>query len=566
MNATQPSVNPDNDHIFRQRMSLVWRTVRNCQPESSSWVVSVIVADIVENGKMWIFLDGDEDYLSPSPDFPVELANCRVTTPEAHVDTSLQDRALQTTPEMTIAMIIWLVITSPILACWQEEQSDWHKWDVQGRAITIWADTFSLVMRSKKRPSDVIATDDRALAAFESAMKREGHEHDYWRTPDVGTWVTMRAAFYPELKGSQLACHHFNDEDGCPLCDARLQHKIQFQAGHMPPLHLVALFEYTFDPHFEDFEEMMAFVVARQPVLFSPQMVQPVQDFLGQHCAEKDRRTYCLHYQLVKHDPLVTGQRKYDSYPSWKHVEDAIDSLRRLVPRRKYRYFPVVEPTLWFDMIYVLGRQYRYQDETNSHWRQASLHAANHIQNRNVFETQLPSLNLHLLPEHVQRAVKGFCEATGRDDDRHSCCSFEDWGELDNAIRGRYAAAYAVLQSTDVIPLFNSDDDDCDACQYVRQLYRFIDALSAGQVLLKSNTLAKVLDSIKQLTIIPEDSIWNWNDDLSDRTVAKDDSADSLTPGVSEDSDDEEWGAFLDRLFESTLKRHTMTRRLPPVQ
>ncbi|KAJ7491922.1 hypothetical protein FB451DRAFT_1216389, partial [Mycena latifolia] len=200
-------------------------------------------------------------------------------------------------------------------------------------------------------------------------------------------------------------------------------------------------------------------------------------------------------------------------------------------------------------MIYLLGRQYQFQDEANSHWRQASLDAANHLQIWRIFNTKLPSLNLSLLPGNVQRAVKGFCEATGRVNDRHNCYSFDNyaWGELDSATRERYAAAYALLYSTDAIPLFNQDGwnryDVCDACNGIRQLYRYIDALSAGQVLPKSNALAKVLGSIKQLTIVPEDSSWDWNDDWSDWSVSEDDSANSPTPGVSEDSDDEleEW-------------------------
>jgi hypothetical protein len=121
-------------------------------------------------------------------------------------------------------MIIWLVITSPDpdvddsdVDDWERPHSDWDKWDIQGRAITLWADTFSEVMRSKKRPSDAIVTEPNALLAFQSAMERAGHQHDYKINPDVGAWVTMLAAF-PELKREDLADVHFNDEDGCSLC------------------------------------------------------------------------------------------------------------------------------------------------------------------------------------------------------------------------------------------------------------------------------------------------------------------------------------------------------------
>jgi hypothetical protein len=97
------------------------------------------------------------------------------------------------------------------------ETSAWDLWDVQGRAITAWADIFRRI--TKKRPSEAIFADIDALAAFQSAMDAAGHQHDYQATH---AWVTMRAALFPNLKGSKLACWHFNDEDGCPLCDERL--------------------------------------------------------------------------------------------------------------------------------------------------------------------------------------------------------------------------------------------------------------------------------------------------------------------------------------------------------
>jgi hypothetical protein len=201
-------------------MALIEKTVSECGKSSrftARWVM--------ENTRLWIFVDGDEAILDPAR--PCDIRSDYGDYMLPGTDYALLQRALQTTPAMRIAMIIWLVITSPDpdvddsdvddVDDWERRHSDWDKWDIQGRAITLWADTFSEVMRSKKRPSDAIVTEPNALLAFQSAMERAGHQHDYQINPDVGAWVMMLAAF-PELKREDLADVHFNDEDGCSLC------------------------------------------------------------------------------------------------------------------------------------------------------------------------------------------------------------------------------------------------------------------------------------------------------------------------------------------------------------
>jgi hypothetical protein len=231
---SQPVTNVDNDrplsfpsslseacevapHAFKERMALIEKTVSECGKSSrftARWVM--------ENTRLWIFVDGDEAILDPARPCDIRSDYGDYTLPGT--DYALLRRALQTTPALRIAMIIWLVITSPDpdvddsdVDDWAHSHSDWEKWDIQGRAITLWADTFSKVMRSKKRPSDAIVTEPNALLAFQSAMERAGHQHDYQINPDVGAWVMMLAAF-PELKREDLADVHFNDEDGCSLC------------------------------------------------------------------------------------------------------------------------------------------------------------------------------------------------------------------------------------------------------------------------------------------------------------------------------------------------------------
>ncbi|KAJ7135623.1 hypothetical protein C8R44DRAFT_869343 [Mycena epipterygia] len=88
-----------------------------------------------------------------------------------------------------------------------------------------------MIIHSKKRPSEAISTDVDALAAFQTAMDGAGHQHNYQATPDIGAWVTMRAALFPELKGTELECWHFNDTDGCSLCDERSREKLKSEKG-----------------------------------------------------------------------------------------------------------------------------------------------------------------------------------------------------------------------------------------------------------------------------------------------------------------------------------------------
>ncbi|KAJ7077041.1 hypothetical protein C8R44DRAFT_863317 [Mycena epipterygia] len=217
------------DALMR-RTSLVQTTVnkylKGWISETRTRVRKEVLMELIKSGHLWIFVEEDQDYLrhDPTVDSAEEwkLSPQDVNTVKQMLEpgeVSLQ-RAAQTTPAMRIGMIIWMVITS--LALQGSGQSAWDKWDLRGHAITTWADFYSEMTHSKKRPSEAIPTDDDALAAFKSAMDVAGHHHDYQVIPDLGAWVTMRAALFPELKGTELACWHFNDEDGCSLCDERL--------------------------------------------------------------------------------------------------------------------------------------------------------------------------------------------------------------------------------------------------------------------------------------------------------------------------------------------------------
>ncbi|KAJ7135626.1 hypothetical protein C8R44DRAFT_848539 [Mycena epipterygia] len=533
---------------FKRRTSLIQTTVNKFLDDEPSRLQKRVVKDVliklIKNRKLWIFVERDQDYclsndpIMDSDSDSQEEEECKLSPQDVDTvkkmlgpDDAFLQLAAQTTLAIRIGMIIWLVITS--LAVQDRHllgDSAWDKWDIQGRAITIWADTYSKIMHSKKCPSEAIPTDDDAVAAFQSAMDIAGHHHDYQATPDLGAWVTMRAALFPELKGTELACWHFNDEDGCSLCDERFQEKLQSETGldHMPPLHLAALWDYF--RHCEDFEERVMFAVFQRPHLFSPEVVKPVKELLAQRFPEKTRRTHGLHYELSEHDPVVDlggsiGATEYRT-PSWQKMEDMIDSLAQFAPKYgRDRYFPPIEPIFWFDMIRVLDGQYQSQDKGKEpSWRPRVSLAVAYKLDEKVLGEEFPPLNVDLLPEYVQRAVKQFRLATERDE--HSCDIYyfgfqQTWGRLDVKYCVRYAAAYAQLYSTDSVPLLGDDENNCGACSDIRALYDCVDSISAGQITLGSQDISKVLGFIKQLA--EDRSDVDNSDDRSESSESLDD-------------------------------------------
>ncbi|KAJ7137976.1 hypothetical protein C8R44DRAFT_944484 [Mycena epipterygia] len=204
-------VAPDSD-AFERRVSMIWTTVRRMPGCLSQ--VGTVVKDILEHEKVWIFEDGDEHYLSLDSSVTDAQMSMLLRQKLPKPPSALLHRASQTIPELRIAAtrIIWLVMMSNVVELARPPTlSDCALWNVQGRAITIWADTFCGVLPAKKRPSDVIVTDEVAVADFQRTMEKDGHQHNYQMTPDIGAWVTMRAALFHD----QTACFHFNDEDGC---------------------------------------------------------------------------------------------------------------------------------------------------------------------------------------------------------------------------------------------------------------------------------------------------------------------------------------------------------------
>ncbi|KAJ7135598.1 hypothetical protein C8R44DRAFT_848529 [Mycena epipterygia] len=508
------------------RTSLIQTTVNKFLNDEFPWVQTrvgkAVLTEIIKSGHLWIFVEGDKDHClrnDPTTDSDSmeewELSPQDVDTVNQMLqpDEALPQRAAWTTSAMRIGMIIWLVITSSTIQDYREYESAWDKWDVQGRAITTWADTYSEIIHSKKRPSEVIPTDDDAVAAFKSAMDIAGHQHDYQTTPEVDAWVTMRAALFPELQGTD-------------------HQKLQSETGlnHMPPLHLVALWEYF--GKCEDFKERIAFAVSQRPHLFLPDMVKPIEELLAKRSPEKARREFTLHYKLDKHDTVVPCHST--TGPSWDKMQDIIDSLGHFVPSCGDRSFPPIEPISWFDMVRVLSGQYQYQNKgKEASWRpRASLAAACNLSDY-VLVKRFPPLNLDLLPEYVQHAVKRFCQVTEREG--HSCDtyvfhsdSFQTWRQLDVKYQTRYAAAYALLYSTDSVPLIGDDKNNCGACSDIGVLYNCVDAISAGQITLASKNIAKVLGLIKELAVISDDCKFTFPEDRSD---VEDDSN-----GISESS------------------------------
>ncbi|KAJ7137974.1 hypothetical protein C8R44DRAFT_766601 [Mycena epipterygia] len=537
---------PDTD-AFQRRVSLIFTTIHKTMGISHrrnvfgpNFLTISMVKDIVEHEKLWIFEDGDEDYLSLDRDsqmLPLKHGQMLPTPSSA-----LLQRASQTTPELRIATIIWLVMLSSVVRSVQKS-SDWGVWDVQGRAITIWADTFCEVLRSKKRPSDAIVTDDVALADFQRVMEQDGHQHDYQLMPDIGAWVTMRAALFHELKG----CYHFNDEDGCSLCGTRLYQKLQSEAAvddHIPPLHLLALWDTMYRTSnllnfnwrgFSDFQETIAFAVVRRPELFLSKNVEPVQEFLAQHWPEKPRRILGLHYQLYKNPEIWSDK---DDYPSWKRVEDTINSkLGALVPTFGLvgggaDTLGPIEPTLWFDMLQILRQEYQDRNgKNNQSWRPGANLVLQAIL---TCEIPLPPLNLHVFPWRVNHAVEHFCEATKRRDLEHG-----QNDKIEDRYVKRYAAAYVILHSGEWdemdIPLFSHWD--CRACANLRTLSKCVGAISTGRLFLKSDNITEILDSIKRLAV-SNGGDWEWDSDPEEN---KEDNSDS--------SEDSEWRGYHQEIF-----------------
>ncbi|KAJ7614612.1 hypothetical protein DFH06DRAFT_1240886 [Mycena polygramma] len=317
-------------------------------------------------------------------------------------------------------------------------------------------------------------------------MKRAGHVHDYRISPDVGAWVMMRAVLSPELSHDGLACFHWNDEDGCSLCDARLKQKIQSDIGHSPPLHLLALWHVMqpscFDPA-RIFRRKLAFAVIQRPELFEPYIVKRVQEFVAQRYPERVRQKFYLHND------------REDPPPSWKHLEDLIESLRNQCHLDMVESF---EPTSWFDMLLLLVDKCGEKQSVTTFCQLWPLQTAK------LFGERLPALNLRCLPEYAQHAVERYCRATYHR--KHTC------GDYDGAVEHsrRYAAAHALLYCEEganyATPLLTPDRvyPPCDACTSLTTLYKLgrrADAISAGEILVESDNWDKVLNFIDRLVV-----------------------------------------------------------------
>ncbi|KAJ7585853.1 hypothetical protein C8J56DRAFT_1165633, partial [Mycena floridula] len=228
------------------RVALFWRIL-----QLGRHLPSRIAIDLLQGGEeedLWMWNDGDEavigDIWLTSP--PHWLAAATVLAARLHRQsehTALRARVKAAVPQMRVAMIAWLALTSQISnrELHHRGRSNRQQWDIQALVSDWWSSLPDRVQEWLE-----IHSDENDRRAFDTAMNQEGHDchvaiQKKFPIDFVTPWLFMRGELFPILKADVVFFGYCHNTVTCAACHSRTPLKSPSLLDWTPPITLVAL-------------------------------------------------------------------------------------------------------------------------------------------------------------------------------------------------------------------------------------------------------------------------------------------------------------------------------------
>ncbi|KAF9013678.1 hypothetical protein BDZ89DRAFT_1076924 [Hymenopellis radicata] len=447
-----------------------------------------VLADLLKDGKVWLWVEGDEEkctdlpqasrYLKESREYVKRKLSCssrvRLRTPRIPTWSNFRERVSKASFAMRVLVITWATFTSvPVReAGWVRGRADWTRCEIFVTASGWYYPLLgSLGVRN-------LLVDESRHSPLEAAFKDilRCHGHSCYSSPKYSDGplqlLLYLRSFLPSTPSGKDVSMIFVEDRSCQQCTKLKELYISSNDEcYTSPLSLLVLnsLRLCLDIDTAAWLSVLALGVSRG-IISAAILSKTVDDKIRTHLGTDE---FDFEYQpwvnrlpsSLRHSVVTCSETE------WREAELAVrrENQHQLVPTSPWDSMDI-GLGVRITAIYLLMSEHSSQKLTPLEYRNACDDDWIHIFNGPVY------------PAHIAASVESFCDATS-DISTHACCEFR-WDDCPLKLRQCYAAAYLLLhpESQDV-PLLEPlrrpvscvycdfDEDKCwNRCEQCRKL------------------------------------------------------------------------------------------------
>ncbi|KAF9025850.1 hypothetical protein BDZ89DRAFT_1067943, partial [Hymenopellis radicata] len=419
-----------------------------------------ILADLLKDGKVWLWVDGDEEQCADlhqdaeSLEYVKRKLSCslalRLRKPRSPTWTSLWKRVSKASFAMRASAITWATFTSvPVReAGWVRGRADWTRCKLFFTAY-MWHSgvLYDLgilnLLEDESRHSYL-------EVAFKDTLRCHGHScfssfPKYSKEPQKLLLYMLSFLYSTPLAGKDVSMILFKDEFSCQQC-AKLKELYIATPGHIPPLSLLVLNDLRSGFEIDTAAWLRILVLSVSRGMISAAILTNMDDEIEMNPDGTDEFFDFDYQPWVNRIPNTSLRHSRDSVvrcseSEWREAELAV--------RRANRH-ELVPTCQWDSMDIGLGVRitaiYLLMSEQSS-WKLTPRKYRNACDEDWIDISNGPAQ----YPIHIAASVEAFCDATSpwptteaSDFSTHTCCEFS-WDKHSLNLRRCYAAAYLLL-------------------------------------------------------------------------------------------------------------------------
>ncbi|KAF9007333.1 hypothetical protein BDZ89DRAFT_1079428 [Hymenopellis radicata] len=448
-------------------------------PDIQREIIWAIVADLLKDGKIWLWVDGDEEQcwydshqddilLKESREYVEQKLLCSslwLRKPRLPTWTSLWERVSKASFAMRVSTITWATFTSMSVreAGWERGRADGTRCVLLETALR-----WCYPLLRSLGVCDLLINESRHShleVAFKDTLRRHGHSCYSSPEEPLKLLLYMRSFLCSTPSGKDVSMILFECDEACQQCAKLMKLYISSKDGHYtPPLSLLVLNDLrsALDIDTTAWLRILALGVSRG--MISAAILSKMDDKIGMHLGTDE---FDFEYQPWVNRLSHRLQRSVVacSESEWREAEHAVrrENQHVSVPTSRWDSMDI-GLGVWITAIYLFMLEPSAQKLTpHRYWLDCYIQCGWD----EVFDEPV-------YPAHIAASVEAICDVTSEASDfsTHTCCEFR-WDHDGHPLKLRqcYSAAYLLLhpESQDVpfldplrLPV------SCESCSFRR--------------------------------------------------------------------------------------------------
>ncbi|KAF9007337.1 hypothetical protein BDZ89DRAFT_1079436 [Hymenopellis radicata] len=452
-------------------------------------IIWSVLADLLKDGKVWLWVDGDEEkcadldqvsiYLKESLKYTKRKLSCsslRLRKPRLPTWSSIQERVSKASFAMRVSAITWATFTSvPVReAGWVRGLADWTRCAPLSAARTWRSDVLddlgilNLLVRESWH--------SHVEVAFKDILRCHGHSCDSspeYSEESLQLLLYLQSFLRSTPSGKDVSMILFVEDWSCQQC-AKLKELYianNDAPGHIPQLSLLVLNELRLDLEIDTTAWLRILVLGVSRGIISAAILTKMDGEIQTHLGTNHFDSYYQPWvnrilRSLRHSVVICSESE------WREAELAVrrENQHQSVLTSRWDS-PDIGLGVRITAIYMLMLEHSSQKLTpRKYW----IHCYRCGMRDEMFDDPV-------YPPDVSALVEAFCDVTSESPgvSTHTCCEYK-WSKHSLKLRQCYAAAYLLLYPD--IPLLEPlrrpvacefcdfYEDKCLTCERCRQL------------------------------------------------------------------------------------------------